>query len=160
MLLQPRKIKYKFRHKRRRVSIFRKRSFQYGDIALKILKPLRISSKSFFRLKLFLKRSIRKSDRTKRLVWLALFPHLPLSKKPKGMRMGKGVGKLATWHTVVSGGTFLIEFKNLRKGRAAYYTKQVSRRLSVPTQFHVRDSHQSLKLIGSRRVHYSVLPFY
>ena len=160
MLLQPRKIKYKFRHKRRRVSIFRKRSFRYGDIALKILKPLRISSKSFFRLKLFLKRSIRKSDLTKRLVWLALFPHLPLSKKPKGMRMGKGVGKLATWHTVVSGGTFLIEFKNLRKGRAAYYTKQVSRRLSVSTQFHIRNSHQSLKLIGSRRVHYSVLPFY
>ena len=160
MLLQPRKIKYKFRHKRRRVSIFRNCSFRYGDTALKILKPLRISSKSFFRLKLFLKRAIRKSDLTKRLVWLALFPHLPLSKKPKGMRMGKGVGKLATWHTIVSGGTLLIEFKNLRKGRAAYYTKQVSRRLSVSTQFHVWGSHQSLKLIGSRRVHYSVLPFY
>ena len=68
MLLQPRKVKYKFRHKRRRVSAFRNRTFAYGDVALKILKPLRISSKSFFRLKLFLKRAIRKSDFTKRFV--------------------------------------------------------------------------------------------
>lgn len=160
MLLQPRKVKYKFRHKRRRVSAFRNRTFAYGDVALKILKPLRISSKSFFRLKLFLKRAIRKSDFTKRFVWLALFPHLPLSKKPKGMRMGKGVGKLATWHTLVSGGTLLIEFKNLRKGRASYYAKQVSLRLSIPTQIKFQNSLQPLKLVGSQRVHYSVLPFY
>lgn len=160
MMLQPRKVKYKFRHKRRRVSIFRTRPFIYGDISLTLLKPLRVSSKSFFRLKLFLKRSVRKSDITKRLFWLALFPHLPLSKKPKGMRMGKGVGKLSTWHTFVSGGTLLLEFKNLRKGRALYYVNQVSKRLTVPTQVNVRYSNTPLKLIGSRRVNYSILPFY
>jgi len=27
---------------------------------------------------------------------VSLFPHIPLTKKPKGMRMGKGKGKLAT----------------------------------------------------------------
>ena len=160
MLLQPRKVKYKFRHKRRRVPIFRLRSLLYGDVALVILKPLRVSSKGFFRLKLFLKRSVRKSDITKRAFWLALFPHLPLSKKPKGMRMGKGVGKLATWHTIVSGGTLLLEFKNLRKGRALYYTTQVSKRLTIPTQVNVRYTNSTLKLVGGRRVNYSVLPFY
>ena len=160
MLLQPRKVKYKFRHKRRRVPIFRLRSLLYGDVALVILKPLRVSSKGFFRLKLFLKRSVRKSDITKRAFWLALFPHLPLSKKPKGMRMGKGVGKLATWHTIVSGGTLLLEFKNLRKGRALYYTTQVSKRLTIPTQVNVRYMNSTLKLVGGRRVNYSVLPFY
>lgn len=160
MLLQPRKVKYKFRHKRRRVPIFRLRSLLYGDVALVILKPLRVSSKGFFRLKLFLKRSVRKSDITKRAFWLALFPHLPLSKKPKGMRMGKGVGKLATWHTLVSGGTLLLEFKNLRKGRALYYTTQVSKRLTIPTQVNVRYTNSTLKLVGGRRVNYSVLPFY
>ena len=160
MMLQPRKVKYKFRQKRRRVTIFRTRSLMYGDIALVILKPLCVSSKSFFRLKLFLKKSVRKSDITKRAFWLALFPHLPLSKKPKGMRMGKGVGKLSTWHTLVSGGTLLLEFKNLRKGRALYYANQVTKRLTIPTQVIVRYSDTPLKLIGSRRVNYSVLPFY
>ena len=160
MLLQPRKVKYKFRHKRRRVPIFHTRSLIYGDIALVMLRPLRVSSKGFFRLKLFLKRSVRKSDVTKRAFWLALFPHLPLSKKPKGMRMGKGVGKLSTWHTFVSGGTFLIEFKNLRKGRAVYYAHQVTKRLTIPTQVYIRHADSPLKLVGGRRVNYSVLPFY
>ena len=160
MMLQPRKVKYKFRQKRRRVTLFRTRSLVYGDIALVILKPLCVSSKGFFRLKLFLKKSVRKSDVTKRAFWLALFPHLPLSKKPKGMRMGKGVGKLSTWHTLVSGGTLLLEFKNLRKGRALYYANQVTKRLTIPTQVTLRYSYTPLKLIGSRRVNYSVLPFY
>ena len=160
MTLQPRKIKYKSRHKRRRVTIFRRRPLVYGDIALLILKPLRVSSKSFFRLKLFLKRAIRKSDFTQRLFWLSLFPHLPFSKKPKGMRMGKGIGKLSTWHTLVSGGTLLVEFKNLRKGRASYFANQVSYRLPVPTIIYYINSKMPLKLIGSRRVHYSLMPFY
>ena len=160
MMLQPRKFKYKFRHKRRRALIFRKTTFAYGDVALILLKSLRVSSKSFFRLKLFLKRAVRKSDYTQRLFWLALFPHLPLSKKPKGMRMGKGVGKLSTWHTLVAGGTFLIEFKNLRKGRATYYAKQVSIRLSVPAQVTVLHDYLCFKLAGSPRTHYSMLPFF
>ena len=74
--------------------------------------------------------------------------------------MGKGVGKLSTWHTLVSGGTLLLEFKNLRKGRALYYANQVTKRLTIPTHVTVRYSDTPLKLIGSRRVNYSVLPFY
>ena len=159
-MLQPRKIKYKSRHKRRRVTTFYEKTFVYGDIALCILKPVRVSSKSFFRLKLLLKKSVRKSDFTKRLFWLALFPHLPLSKKPKGMRMGKGIGKLVTWHTLISGGTLLVEFKNLRKGRATYYAKQVSSRLPIPTTIKFLNSQSPLRLIGSTRVHYSMIPFY
>lgn len=74
--------------------------------------------------------------------------------------MGKGVGKLSTWHSLVPGGTFLLEFKNLRKGRAAYYARQVSSRLSISTQLRLDESHTYLRLIGSYRVHYSILPFY
>ena len=160
MLLQPRKVKYKFRHKRRRLVVFQKNLFAYGNVALVLLSPLRVSSKTFFRLKLFLKRSTKKPDITRRLVWLALFPHLPLSKKSKGMRMGKGVGKLSTWYALVPGGTFLLEFKNLRKGRATYYAQQVASRLPVPTQLQIDGSHMHVRLIGSYRVHYSILPFY
>jgi ribosomal protein L16/L10AE len=53
-----------------------------------------MSSKQIFRLKVFLKKAVRKPDITKRLVWFNAFPHMPLTKKPKGMRMGKGAGKL------------------------------------------------------------------
>lgn len=133
MLLQPRKFKYKSRQKTRSVHLQRTPSLLYGSVALILLKPLRISAKRIFRLKLFLKRSARKSDITRRAFWVSVFPHLPLSRKPKGMRMGKGAGKLASWFTQIRGGRNLAEFKNLRLGRATYYAKQVAHKLPVPT---------------------------
>lgn len=135
MLLQPRKFKYKTRQKRRSAKIPRLAKFTYGSMGLFLLKPFRISAKKIFRLKLFLKRSSRKSDITKRAFWIPIFPHLPLSKKPKGIRMGKGAGKLSTWYTQIRGGTALVEFKNLRLGRARYYSNQVSHKLPIPAVF-------------------------
>ena len=150
MMLQPRKFKYKSRQKRRSALTPSTHRLSYGNFGLILLKPFRISAKRIFRLKLFLKRSSRKSDWTKRSFWVAIFPHLPLSRKPKGMRMGKGAGKLATWYTQIRGGKSLVEFKNLRPGRAAYFSKQVAHKLPVPSVFH-QQSTRSIKVVGSRR---------
>jgi ribosomal protein L16/L10AE len=62
------------------------------------------------------------------------FPHLPLTRKPKGVRMGKGKGKLECWFTNISPGSVLIEFKNLRKGRSSFFMKQMTHKLGVPTK--------------------------
>lgn len=159
MMLQPRKFKYKTRQKRRS-SLFPSRThLSYGNLALVILKPFRISAKRIFRLKLFLKRSSRKSDLTKRSVWVAVFPHLPLSRKPKGMRMGKGAGKLATWYTQIRGGKALLEFKNLRTGRARYFAKQVAHKLPVPSTIYQQET-RNLKLVGSRKTNPNLTTFW
>jgi ribosomal protein L16/L10AE len=49
--------------------------------------------------------------------------------------MGKGKGKLECWFTNISGGSVLIEFKNLRKGRSSFFMKQMTHKLGVPTKF-------------------------
>lgn len=134
MILQPRKFKYKTRQKiRSAIRSSSTYSLKYGDTALILLRAMRISAKKIYRLKLFFKRSARRSDVTRRSFWVSIFPHLPLSRKVKGMRMGKGVGKVSTWFTQIRGGKHLIEFKNLRLGRAFYYGKQASFKLPVPT---------------------------
>lgn len=149
-MLQPRKFKYKTRQKRRSASTPARANLNYGNLGLVLLKPFRISAKRVFRLKLFLKRSSRKSDWTKRSFWVAVFPHLPLSRKPKGMRMGKGAGKLSTWYTQIRSGRSIVEFKNLRLGRAAYFSKQVAHKLPVPSAFCELPT-RNIKLTGSRR---------
>jgi large subunit ribosomal protein L16 len=78
-----------------------------------------------------LKRSMKKSDKTRRQMWFNAFPHLPLSKKPTGLRMGKGKGKLSCWFTNIRGGIVLVEFKNLRLGRSLYYIKQLQHKLGT-----------------------------
>jgi len=134
LLLQPRKFKFKTRQKRRRPQPFGFKGLSYGDCGLASLQPLQLSSKQIFRLKIFLKKAVRKSEYTRRFTWFSAFPHLPLTKKTKGMRMGKGVGKLSTWKIRLSGGKVLLEFKNLRFGRAVYFCKQVAHKLPTRTK--------------------------
>jgi large subunit ribosomal protein L16 len=130
MLLQPRKFKNKSRHKIRRLPRFTNLSYlTFGQVGLCLLQPLRLSSKSIFRIKLFVNKSSKRSEDTRRKTWLNVFPHLPLTKKPIGSRMGKGIGKLKTWLSISYSGHVLIEFKNLRNGRAFFFLKQVQKRI-------------------------------
>ena len=96
MLLQPKRFTYKSIH-RKRVNITRINKFKlnFGSVGLVLLQPAQINSKKLFRIKLFLKKSARKVDITARRVWLNAFPHIPLTKKSVGSRMGKGKGKVS-----------------------------------------------------------------
>ena len=48
--------------------------------------------------------------------------------------MGKGVGKLYAWSSQLAGGINILEFKNLRHGRAKYFFKQLRNRLPTQTK--------------------------
>jgi len=155
MMLQPRKFKYKTRQKLRKTKSWVNPELSYGDFGLRILSPLRLSAKQIFRTKIFLKKAVRKSDLTRRKVWFAAFPHLPLTKKPKGLRMGKGAGKLASWTTQLRGGVTLLEFKNLRYGRAVYFARQMSHKLPVSTSLLVPES-KSIRYAHLRKLNVKV----
>ena len=132
MLLKPKNYKSKKIQKLRKFKIFKKNNnLNFGQIGLISQKPLFLTSNKIFKMKLFLKRSIKKSDKTRRLFWFTTFPHLPLTKKPIGTRMGKGKGKLDIWYTNVRGGSLLIEFKNLRNGRALFFFNQINYKLNT-----------------------------
>lgn len=49
--------------------------------------------------------------------------------------MGKGKGKLECWFTNISGGSVIVEFQNLRRGRASFFMKQLTNKFGVPTKF-------------------------
>lgn len=134
MSMRPRKFIFKKMFKRRSSLSPKNNHLNYGEMGLQILQPLRLHAKRMFRLKLFLKRSSRKVDTTRRQMWFNLFPHLPLTKKVKGSRMGKGSGKPKLWVTCLPSGLVVFEFRNLRYGRFLYFSKQVTHKLPVPTK--------------------------
>jgi len=149
-MLQPRKFKYKNRQKFRRVRIFSESKRSYGPLTIRLRQTFQISAKKIFRLKLFLKRATKRSDWTKRRMSVSLFPHLPLTKKPKGMRMGKGKGKLSTWLTIVPAGKNIVSFRNLRWGRFIYFFKQLQFKFPVRL-YHTRMKIRNLKMVGAAR---------
>ena len=152
ILLQPRKFVFKSKQKSRKVLTWRPETrLNYGDCGIKTIRPLRMSSRQIFRMKVTLKKAIRKPDLTKRFVWFNAFPHLPLTKKPKGMRMGKGVGKLNAWFTQLSGNAYIFEFKNLRSGRAIKFFKKMRVKFPVPTLLYFR-AQCRITYVSQRRV--------
>ncbi len=135
MLLSPRKFLFKNIFKRR--SIWKKpknNPLQYTNHGLQLLQPLRLNNKHIFRIKLFLKKAARRSDKTSRKILFNLFPHLPLSKKAAGSRMGKGTGKLAAWVVELPSGVNIFECKNLRYGRSLYFIQQIQFKLPVKSR--------------------------
>jgi large subunit ribosomal protein L16 len=85
------------------------------------------------KLRLYLKRANKRSDKTQRLAWVNMFPHLPLTRKPKQSRMGKGKGKLNAWFIFLRAGTVLVELRNLRFGRSLFFLNRLSKKLHVPS---------------------------
>ena len=159
LILQPRKFKYKTRQKQRTATQRAETKMKYGTMGLLLDRPFRISAKRIFRLKLSIKKSSRKSDITRRAFWVSIFPHLPLSRKAKGMRMGKGAGKLATWYTQIRGGKTIVEFKNLRLGRAIYFSKRVHHKLPVPTTF-IHCETRNIKLVLGKKTNPSLFTYW
>jgi large subunit ribosomal protein L16 len=134
--LQPRFFKYKKLHKNRKFYYFKKiKNLSFGDAGLCLLKPTQLTSGHISKFKLFLKRAVRKPDKTKRLCWFNVFPHLPLTRKAVGSRMGKGKGKVQKWFTTIHAGTILFEITNLRFGRTCHFFKQMTFKLGKPTKF-------------------------
>ena len=102
---------------------------RFGSIGVQLTSQLRLNSRKIFRIKLFLKKSVKRSEDTRRKVYLNIFPHLPLTKKVLGSRMGKGKGKLSLWFTELNMGHILLEFLNLRRGRSRYFIKQIQNKI-------------------------------
>jgi large subunit ribosomal protein L16 len=98
MLLRPRKTIFKNSTKKRSIETFnvstKSHKLIYGQFGLKNQNPnFLLFNKYLFKIKLFLKKSVRRSNITNRLLWVKIFPHVPITKKVIGSRMGKGKGK-------------------------------------------------------------------
>lgn len=125
MYLKPNFFKYKTKFKNRRFFPNSKQiSMSYGSIAIILRTHFYINAKQILKLKLFFKKINKKQDKTKRYFILKTFPYYPLTKKPQGLRMGKGTGKLNGWVSKVKSGSSIIEFKGIRYGRAKLFFNQ------------------------------------
>lgn len=136
MLLRPRKIIWKNSFKKRSIKSLKtcyiiKSKLVYGQLGLKNLNyNYYLYNKYLFKLKIFLKKATRRSTITNRYLWFSIFPHLPITKKVIGSRMGKGKGKLSVWSAKIPFGLIFLEFRNVRLGRGLYFLSQLIYRLS------------------------------
>ncbi len=76
-------------------------------------------------------------------VWINVFPHKPVSKKPIGTRMGKGKGNPEFWVAVVKPGRVLFEIAGVTEAAAREAMRLASYKLPVKTKFVMKEAEKS-----------------
>jgi large subunit ribosomal protein L16 len=77
--------------------------------------------------------TIKRSLKIKGKIWLRVYPHIPVTKKPLEVRMGKGKGSVDTWKTRISPNTVLIELNAISPLIAINALNSVKKKLPFKT---------------------------
>ena len=72
-------------------------------------------------------------------VWIDIFPHKPISKKPAGTRMGSGKGNVEYWAAVVKPGRVLFEMAGVSESDAREAMRLAGHKLPIKTKFVVKE---------------------
>jgi large subunit ribosomal protein L16 len=71
-------------------------------------------------------------------VWIKIFPHKPVTKKPAETRMGSGKGSPEDWVAVIKPGRVLYELSGVSVEEAKEAMRRAAHKLPLKTKFIVR----------------------
>jgi large subunit ribosomal protein L16 len=72
-------------------------------------------------------------------VWINVFPHLPVTKKPAETRMGSGKGSPEGWVAVVKPGKVMFELTGVPEPLAREAMRLAANKLPIKCKFVTRD---------------------
>jgi large subunit ribosomal protein L16 len=131
MLNGPKYIKYKKTKKGKLKKFeFKSNSLKFGTIGLKAAESGIINSKQIEAARRAITRKIKRKGK----VWIKVFPYLPVTSKPAGVRMGKGKGNITHWGARVQGGNVLFEICGISHNVALSALKTGGAKLPVKTK--------------------------
>ena len=73
-------------------------------------------------------------------VWINIFPHKPITKKPAEVRMGSGKGNVEYYVAVVKPGRILFEVSGVTEDIAREAMRKAGHKLPMKTKFVTRDN--------------------
>jgi len=130
-MLYPKKTKFRkvFKGKIRGISS-RGNHLSFGDYGLKVLEKKRIKSNQIESARKAISGSLKRSGK----LWIRIFPHTPVVKKPVEVRMGKGKGDVDHFVSKVKPGKILFELNGVSKEDAYKAFIKASAKLSTKTR--------------------------
>lgn len=135
-MLMPRKVKHrKVQRGNRRGKAYRGSSLSFGDFGLKAMEPAWVTDRQIEAARVAINRHVKRGAK----LWIRIFPHKPITKKPAETRMGKGKGAPDQWVAVVKPGKIMFELEGVPEALARRAMELASRKLSVPVKFVSRE---------------------
>ena len=134
-MLAPRKIKYRKPQKGKMRGMANTGDYvAFGTFGLKALECGWITSRQIEAARITISRRVRKVGR----MWIRIFPHKAITKKPAETRMGKGKGAPEYWVAVIKPGRILFEVEGLDEADAQSTFKVAAHKLPVKTKMVAR----------------------
>lgn len=110
-------------------------TISYGDYALMAMEPGWIKSNQIEAARVAMTRFIKRGGK----VWIKIFPHKPVTKKPAETRMGSGKGSPEYWVAVVKPGRIMFEMNGISEDVAREALRLASHKLPIKCKFVKRE---------------------
>lgn len=135
MALLPKRVKYRKSQKGKCRGVASSgHRLAFGEFGLKAVDNGLIRSNHIEACRVAMVRKLRGAGK----LWINIFPHKPVTKKPAETRMGKGKGDLDHWVAVIKRGRILFEVSGVPEDFAKNLLRLVAFKLPVRTKFVTR----------------------
>ena len=111
----------------------------YGEFGLQALEPAWITSNQIEAARIAMTRYIKRGGQ----VWIDIFPHKPVTKKPAETRMGSGKGSVEYWVAVVKPGRVLFEMAGITEEQAREALRLAANKLPLKCKFVKKDMEEN-----------------
>ena len=132
MALIPKRTKYRRPHRLRYDGVAKGNTeLHFGDYGLQAKEGAWLTANQIEAARIAMTRYMKRGGK----VWINVFPHMPLTKKPIGTRQGKGKGNVEGWVAVVKEGKIMFEIAGVDEATAREALRLASHKLPVATKY-------------------------
>jgi large subunit ribosomal protein L16 len=107
----------------------------YGEFALQAQGHERITSRQIEAARQAMTRHIKRGGK----IWIRIFPHTPVTRKPLDVKMGSGKGSPEFFVAKVKPGTILFEMQGVSEETAREAMRLAAHKLPVKTKFLIKE---------------------
>ena len=134
-MLMPKRVKRRRVHRGRMKGVATKgNTITYGSYGLIAEECAWIDSKQIEAARIAMTRSIKRGGK----VYIKIFPHKPITKKPAEVRMGSGKGSPEYWVAVVKPGRVMFEIEGVTEAQAREAMRLAAHKLPIKCEFAVK----------------------
>ena len=127
-MLMPKRTKHKKMFRGRLKGTAQKGNFvAFGDYGLQALEPSWVTNRQIESCRIAINRTFKREGK----IFIRIFPDKPITKRPIGVRMGKGKGNVEGWVAVVKPGRILFEVKGVTEEKAKAALRKATMKLRI-----------------------------
>ena len=135
-MLMPKRVKYrKLQRGRMGGKSTKGAKVTFGEYGLQAMECGWITARQIEAARVAMTRYVKRGGK----IWIRVFPHKSITKKPAETRMGKGKGAPEGWVAVVKPGAVLYEMEGVTKDVAREAFRLAAHKLAISTKFCSRE---------------------